>query len=297
MGTGDGAWLVSPANLLDGAERYLASRQCRDGGFCYYRSGYLEEPNLFDTWHAVAAFALLGRAVPRGAEVAAWLDGFDLASQPPDALYYLAFSKRLLAAHWAPDQATRARIAALPLAPPARDINLSGWLAGTLRKTRLKAAFAHLGQAPAVVTALRTWHQGGYGLKPNLQDTELALELLAALGEPDPGTETGRFVDALQDPQLGFRNTLDSRYVRLAILLAGVRCCLRLGLPVRFRDAILDLVRAARTGDGAFADVPGAVPTLDSHYRALALLLTCGAQSQPGRCQPVPGVGDSLWMR
>ncbi|MGC2456659.1 MAG: hypothetical protein WA435_01510 [Gallionellaceae bacterium] len=30
----------------------------------FYRSTYLDEPNLFDTWHAVAALALLGEQPP-----------------------------------------------------------------------------------------------------------------------------------------------------------------------------------------------------------------------------------------
>jgi hypothetical protein len=44
--------------------RYLLGRQSPTGGFCFYRSEYLDEANLFDTWHAVAALALLNELSP-----------------------------------------------------------------------------------------------------------------------------------------------------------------------------------------------------------------------------------------
>lgn len=39
---------------------YLLGRESPSGGFCFYRTDYLDEPSLFDTWHATAALGLLG---------------------------------------------------------------------------------------------------------------------------------------------------------------------------------------------------------------------------------------------
>lgn len=40
-----------PAGLaLERSLKYVTSRQCRNGGFCFYRTEYLEEPNLYDTY-------------------------------------------------------------------------------------------------------------------------------------------------------------------------------------------------------------------------------------------------------
>lgn len=36
------------------ASKYLLGRQSSNGGFCFYRSKYVDEPNLFDTYHAVS---------------------------------------------------------------------------------------------------------------------------------------------------------------------------------------------------------------------------------------------------
>lgn len=44
---------------LEQAADYVTSRQCCNGGFCYYRYADLEEPNLHDTYYAVAACELL----------------------------------------------------------------------------------------------------------------------------------------------------------------------------------------------------------------------------------------------
>ena len=264
--------------LLAGALAYLRGRQCRAGGFCFYRSQYLEEPNLLDTWHALAAYDLLGQRVPRRGALDTWLDGFDPAAlHHPRVLGYWALSKRLLAPAWQPSPQLLGRILAIPLDPPSDREDPSGWLARTLEAARLQARFTGLGPRPALAAAVRAWHRGGYGPKPNLQDTARALALLALLGEPDRGESTARFVESLQDPQLGFCNTLDSRYVRLDVLLAGVQSCRLLGLPIRYPEVGLSLVRAAQTAEGAFADVPGALPTLQSHYTGVALVVACRA--------------------
>lgn len=254
------------------AAQYIAGRQCEAGGFCVYRNEYLEEPNLSDTWHALAALKLLDVAVPKSGEVGNWLDGFDTASLHHNALHDWIFSKQLLDTTWIPDPQTCQRIAALALLPPRQEDAPLSFLKGLLRIAQLKAAFDSIEQAPEVVTWLHGFHHGGYGSKANLQDTALALALLSALGVPDQTNETRRFVDALQSPYLGFNNTLDSRYCQLDTMLAGVQCCAQLGLPVRHGEVIASIVFAAQRGDGAFADAPGSLATLESHHNALTLL-------------------------
>ena len=44
---------IAPA--LRRAVEYLDSRRCRDGGYCFYRTDYVEEPSVHDTYHALAA--------------------------------------------------------------------------------------------------------------------------------------------------------------------------------------------------------------------------------------------------
>ena len=261
--------LISRLSL---AARYVRGRQCRNGGFCFYRHEHLEEPNLFDTWHALKSLDILDVEPPRQSAIDGWLEGIDSAALNRAALYYWTSSRRLIRPTWAPDDRVWSRIEELPLLPPRRAGDLSGPLAGLLHMARLKSAFSHVEPAPLVVDWLHRHHHGGYGEKPNLQDTARALELLEILGTPDRSDDTREFVESLQSTSWGFNNTLDSTYCRLGTLLAGVRCCARLGLPVRNVDVIRSIVSSAQRADGAFADVPGALSTLESHHHALALL-------------------------
>ncbi len=254
------------------ASSYVFGRRCGNGGFCFYRNEYLEEPNLSDTWHALASLKLLGTALPESQDLDAWLGGIDSNRLHPEALHDWVFSRQMMHADWTPDQKTCRRISALELLPSQREGGISYSLAALLRIVRLKSCFSTLERPTDVIAWLGQRHHGGYGGKPNLQETALALELLAAFGTPDQTAETRAFVDSLQSPLLGFNNTPDSRYCRIDILLAGVRCCAQLDLPIRHAGTIRSTVLSAQREDGAFADVPGSLPTLETHYSALLLL-------------------------
>ena len=74
--------------VLDKAADYIASRQCRNGGFCYYRYADLEEPNLHDTYYAVAACRLLQREIPNPDRVVEYLRSMQTAGRQSSYLYY-----------------------------------------------------------------------------------------------------------------------------------------------------------------------------------------------------------------
>lgn len=264
------------------ASLYVLGRQCRNGGFCFYRNEHLEEPNLSDTWHALASLKLLGTAAPRAQTLEAWLEAIDPGGLHPEALHDWVFSRQMLRADWQPDPQICRRIAALELLPSQREGGGSYSLAALLRIVRLKSGFSTLERPADLIAWLDRHRHGGYGDKPNLQETAQALELLAAFGTPDQTAVTRVFVDSLQSQLMGFNNTLDSRYCRLDILLAGVRCCAQLNLPIRHADVIAKTVFSAQREDGAFADVPGALPNLETHYSALRLLDLLQRLRRPG---------------
>jgi hypothetical protein len=288
-------WQDLPDRLAR-AVQYVVGRQCQSGGFCVYRNDYLEEPNLSDTWHALAALKLLDADIPRLQAVDSWLDSFCFTSLHHDALYDWLLAKRLTHVNWCPDAQTVDRIAALPLVPPRQADSYRGALQSLLRTVRLKAAVSAPCRAPGVLAWLHGLRHLNHGASTNLMDTAAVLELLAALGEPNESDEIRAFVDALQSPYMGFNNTLDSRYCRLDTMLAGMQCCVRLGLAVRFQQVIRFIAFAAQRQDGAFADVPGALPTLESHHTALVLLsmlipLHCGTDA--AKATPSAGLHGS----
>ena len=72
---------------LERATDYIRTRQCADGGFCYYRYADLEEPNLHDTYYAVAACRLLRTGVPRPDRIVRYLRSMQTAGRQSSYLY------------------------------------------------------------------------------------------------------------------------------------------------------------------------------------------------------------------
>jgi hypothetical protein len=76
------------------AEAYILSRQPDNGGFCFYKTEYVDEPNLHDTYYAVAALTQWGVEVPRKDRLVKFVGGFPLWGL--NYLYYYAFTLDLL---------------------------------------------------------------------------------------------------------------------------------------------------------------------------------------------------------
>ncbi|MDD2675902.1 MAG: hypothetical protein PHP75_00310 [Methylacidiphilaceae bacterium] len=64
--------IVARTHWKERCQDYVVGRQCRDGGFCFYRSDYIEESNLYDTGFALATLRVLGRMPPRRGELESW---------------------------------------------------------------------------------------------------------------------------------------------------------------------------------------------------------------------------------
>ena len=262
---------------------YLRARESPDGGFCFYRSQFVDEPNLLDTYHAVSALRLAG-ACPQYPE--ALLGYLDTA---PDYgvsyLYYQAFALEALGQADRLSPGRRGAIADLRIGPPdlTSAVGLSAWLQDARQAVLLKTRFTvPFDPAPAMALLDQARSGGVFGQKPNLLDSYLGLDALAALGHRHPSTEILCFVDALQTPTFGFCFGPHAAMPRLDVLHAGVKCCSLLGLPVRYPGAALKFALACQTGDGSFARAPFALPDIEMTH--LALEVICGLSSDPGGC-------------
>jgi hypothetical protein len=246
------------------AKAYIESRQSTSGGFCFYRSEYVDEPNLHDTYHAVAALTLLRAEVPRAGELARFLDEFSLLGSG----YYYYYALLI-------DAARLARIGELAVTPPPSGARIvtSGWLQGVLRTIRLKRRFAGLRALPQVADFINSLKaDGGYGDKPNLCDTRLCLSILALISYGAVANDTRDFVDRLQRRPFGFALTNDSLAANLDVLYAGMKCCAMLGVSVRYRADASALVLACQTSNGGFARAPVALPDIELTRRALQIM-------------------------
>lgn len=270
---------VLPASLLSSArkvaaraERYVRSRQSYNGGFCFYRCAGVDEPNLHDTYHAVAALSLLHEKVPRAEELAQFLAGFPAAGV--HQLYYCAFALELLGRSSLIAAPQLASIRSLEVVPRTEDRTASsGWLEATLRAARLKRRFAELSACPELVAFIGGLEaEGGYGGKPNIIDTYLCLSILALLGRRPPAENSARFVDRLQVPSFGFSLTADSMTASLDVIQAGMKCCAMLGIPVRYAPDVLSFTLVCQTSNGGFSRSPAALPAIEQTHRALQII-------------------------
>ncbi|MFN4343014.1 MAG: hypothetical protein ACK4FE_13445 [Azonexus sp.] len=267
------ATLFGQPDMAAPTVRYLQARQSPGGGFCFYRSAYLDEPNISDTYHAVRALHLLGAPPENSGQIAGFAKGF-LESRHLLARSYAAWLLKCLAPSPPPGAQWLAEIARWPIpAPPGRSSpQLSAWLEQVRVAVRLKNAFAAGHDCSHVGPSLRALEHsaGGFGICPNLWDTWLALDILRGC---EPGGSdlpaTRGFVERLQVPVTGFALTEGSRSGNLDALFAGLRCCRILGIPVRFSSAIRSLLGACQTGRGGFARAPGASPNIEYTYKAV----------------------------
>jgi hypothetical protein len=261
-------------NAIAKATDYLRDRQSSNGGFCFYR--WLGEPNLHDTWHAMSALTLIGAEVPRANAVAASLDVY--VTTLPESLYQRAFTlDRLgLTDRLGKDDLQRLRDLN-PAAVLAETVPVTARLEKLLHILCLHRRFAGMqGDDRIAEDLMRERFDGGWGDKPNLGDTWLALAILRLLDASVSLQETRDFVDALQVPSFGFTATRDSSLTNLDTVHAGVGACALLGLPVRYPDDALDYLLACQTSDGGFARTPDALPNIACTHRALQTLGTAG---------------------
>lgn len=262
------AWLL---NALDGTRDYLVGRQCGNGGFSFYRSDFLEEPDPSSTWHAIGALARLGADIPRSGDVARYVIGQSIVAQP----YGLYFRTRVLDRLGLDDphvEAVKAAVATLPVAVPSamesgtcarlERLRLTLWL-----KRRLDLRF-HAGPVADALSRLEG-DGGGFGTPPNLIDTRQALSCLALCDRPT-SERCARFVENMAVPDFGFRLAEHSLSPTLEVVCAGLACSRRIGRPAAYPIDALVSILECQTGNGGFARAPGALP--DIRFTHLALI-------------------------
>lgn len=256
----------------DLAVGYLTARQSPRGGFCFYRSKWIDEPNLADTYHAVRALRRLARRIPLHDAVRKFVLSFTASGQPGH-LFYAASLLEMLepGMEWHAD--LKARVASLRVARPlpAPGAHITGWLERARWVAQLKSLAGDRQAVDDLAELVRDLqHHGGFGATPNLWDTWLALDILRLNGEPLPHEQdVEAFIASVQRKPVGFTATLECRMVNLETIFAGVHCCSMLGAPVRYADHALAFVLGCQGQRGGFASSPGALPNIELTDRAL----------------------------
>lgn len=251
---------------------YVLARQSPSGGFCFYRTTYVDEPNLADTWHAVVTLSHLGQDIPHIEALHDFVVSVIRDSYQPATLYFGVETLQLLDASFHADHKLRDRIASLSIsaAPMQAGGQVRGWLERTRLIVRLKRRVETLAESDAIADrVMGLQRDGGFGARANLWDTWLGLDILAQCDVSQPPFGAEAFVDSLQDPAQGFTATRQGRMTSLEVIAAGVQSCILLGLPIRYRGSALAYVFACQTAKGGFARTPDALADLEQTHSAV----------------------------
>jgi hypothetical protein len=272
------------------AAAYIRTRQSPSGGFCFYRYGGIDEPNLGDTYYAVAALRLYGIEVPNARKAGEFVSQARIFGLT--YLYFCAFTLEHLGLASRISEEMLAAIRTLSIAVPenARSVDTSGWLESVRKTIRLQQRFTATAPveklaAMLVPRAARSescypqvagfvadlLQRGGFGVRANLWDTSLALSVAALLGLRPPDGLVA-FIDSLQQPPVGFLMTPQSAVSSLDVAYAGSRCCEILALAVRHRQELIEFTLSCQSPNGGFAHAPMALPNLEFTYRGLQTL-------------------------
>jgi len=258
----------------DRARAYLFERESPEGGFCFYRTADLDEPNLCDTWHAVAGLALLGDVPAHRERLIRFVAELGVGGE----LYSVYYRARILQALGVADTeraAVRALVAAL--APRLPDEADAAAFSSTLDRLRMTLWLKRYAGTPfparRIAAALRAVEhpKGGYGVPANLLDKRVVLAILGLCHER-VARRTKEFVSRLAVPALGFRLTDDSLTSNLETTCAGLACARRLGLTVPVEADAIGFILACQSANGGFARAPGALPGIGLTHLALAAL-------------------------
>lgn len=267
------------ARLAHEARRYLLDRQSKDGGFCYYRSAYLDEPNLSDTYYAVGALELIDSSPEHRGSLIDFASRFIDVRQAPARYQAASLLRCVQGTEFQPqkdwvDEVSRWTI---PEPPGRNSPRLSAWLNRIRTLVQLKNGFASFRDRDRVALTIRALEHraGGFGNCPNILDTSMALEILGQCeGTPVRLPLTRQFVDSLQVRFIAFTLTPSCSTTNVDVISSGLQCCIALDIPVRFATEASSFVKACQSGNGGFARAPSASATIEFTYKSLWSLRT-----------------------
>ena len=253
------------------ARNYLLGRQSPSGGFCFYRTGCLEEPNLSDTWYATASLKLIGELPPNQEALVDFVSGQPPAGQVYE-LYYRTFILNILKRTDPYHSIVKDMVDALPLNifEPSRYTALIGQLEHLLLTLKLKEKFSLTSITANITKTIIGLENpnGGFGTPSNLLDTHSAISVLALCGH-GPSMQTATFVSQMALPNFAFRLTKNSLLPTLETVYAGISCCKLLNLPVPYPEDAASFILACQVHNGGFARAPAALPDIGLTYLAL----------------------------
>ena len=252
--------------------RYILERQCKSGGFCFYR---LEEPNGADTFYALATLHLLGTGIDDLPTIR-----FLKESQAEDGSYHNLYQayyaiKGLRFMGSRPRQDPRPYLATQIEHFRMENISLETSLKRLDLLTELCKDLEVAIPRPQrrEITAFILTHRHGDGGFGNPTSTLLAsataVQSLKRLGMPRETLEVTRFFKTCEHPVHGFLNVPNMAPSFLEHIHAGLVLSRALASPPRYPKVCRRFVVRCQDPNGGFARTSHGLPTLADTYLAI----------------------------
>ncbi|WP_312283713.1 hypothetical protein [Candidatus Igneacidithiobacillus taiwanensis] len=276
---------------VDAATRYILSRECRQGGYSFYRTPEwgVEEPNARDTLAALDSLLRLGVTPPQPERTLSWLQTlqYENGSWATITIAWAA-CKALALFGMQPKHDPSAWIHELWESRAATVENGADrdWrgtiieLYQLMQLTRLHASdiSSKLHRDLArFLNASRT--RDGVWAKPgaDLETTGFAIETARLGGLELADASVAAWWRQCEDPILGLRLTPSAGTTSTVALWAGLELGARLGIAARYPAAIATQLRLLQHPSGGFSYRHKALPTLwDTWYGIKAACLLDG---------------------
>jgi hypothetical protein len=262
--------------------RYVLERQCRGGGFCFYK---LEEPSGLDTYSALCVLNLLN--VPfQDEKTVSYLRNMQGKDGSYDSVFAAYYSlKSLLLLNEAPQRdpwpyilkhVRQDRVDAEKL--PAEITSVFRRMAFlidlycTFKRDSNGSAENHF---KAFILHFHN-NDNGFGYRQStLGETSRALFMLSRLAYPVQTLRAETFISRCETPGYGFTDIPDTSLSYLEYAHAGILASVITGYKLRYPDQCSDFIRYCQTKTGGFSRVThGGIATLeDTCYAVHALKL------------------------
>ena len=263
-----------PGVKIDLAKHYILDRLCPSGGFCHYG---LDEPNLHDTWHALAGLRILGVRLDSGPTVRFLrsFQGRDGSFRSAAQAYYALLGLDMLGAPPSHDPARC--IAGLALAAAESFTRAQTPDAAKLEDTRRLVALqrrydVRIASRENIVERIMLCRNGdgGFGSPASsLTETLPAVEILHNLGLRADAESAAHFVRSCDHPVAGFTDMPGTSLHYIEHVHAGLALCLALRIQPGHASACAASVRRCQLVNGGFARASLGIANLEYTYLAL----------------------------
>jgi len=267
-------------HIIEKAIDYVMDRQCREGGFCFYK---LEEPNGSDTYYALSILDLLD--IPfKDPKTESYLQYMQNADGSYDSIFAAFYSlKSLLLLNNASKQDLRPyilkhikydRVEAEKM--PAeitsvfRRMVFLVDLYVTLERNRDKRIENNLQD---FVLHFHNEDNGFGHHQSTLGETSKALVLLSWLDYPVRKLHTIDFIRQCETSTCGFTDIPNTSLSYLEYIHAGVLAAFITDYQIRYLDRCVDFIRHCQNRTGGFSRVMhGGIATLEDTFYAIHAL-------------------------